>query len=173
VPRFEDYLCVAVLVSRLGDIGTTYLATPRLVLEANPVARRFRWPFALATLSVCFLPYYSPPYAVMVLVASLLVSASNAARLWWIRVMGEERFYRLMLELAALSKPMSSILCILIPPFFIFLLAGSLLTFYPNPSDWGYYFACGIASYAFVLTVYGPLFYLKLRKTALQSQAAE
>jgi len=173
VPRFEDYLCVAVLISRLGDIGTTYLATPKLILEANPVARRFRWPFALATLTVCFLPYYSAPYAVMVLVASLLVSASNAARLWWIRVMGEERLHQIMLELAALSNPISSILCILITPLFIFLLAGSLLFFYPSPSDWGYYFAYGIASYAFVLTVYGPLFYLKLRKTALQSQAAE
>ncbi|HEX9454278.1 MAG TPA: hypothetical protein VGA27_07955 [Candidatus Binatia bacterium] len=168
MPRFEDFLCVAVLISRLGDIGTTYLASPKLILESNPLARKFRWPFALATLTVCFLPYYSAPFAVMVLVASLLVSASNAARLWWLRVMGEERFYQLMLELAALSKPLPSIICILIPPFFIFLLAGLLLFFYPSPTDWGYYFACGVASYAFVLTLYGPLFYLKLRKTAVR-----
>jgi hypothetical protein len=166
VPRFEDYLCVAVLISRLGDIGTNYLATPKLILEANPEARKFRWPFALATLSVCFLPYYSAPFAIIVLVASLLVSASNAGRLWWIRVMGEERFYQLMLEMAGLSRPAPSIICILLPPFFIFLLAGLLLFFYPSPSDWGYYCAIGIASYAFVLTVYGPLFYLKLRNTA-------
>jgi hypothetical protein len=37
------------LLARLGDIGSTYLATPNLKLEANVLARRFKWPFAWLT----------------------------------------------------------------------------------------------------------------------------
>ena len=57
--NFTHVLFVLLLVARLGDVGTTFLATPRLRLEANPIARKFGWPFALLTLGVCFLPYYS------------------------------------------------------------------------------------------------------------------
>jgi hypothetical protein len=46
----EQLLCALILVARLGDIGSTYLVTPNLLLEANPVVRKLRWPFALATL---------------------------------------------------------------------------------------------------------------------------
>jgi hypothetical protein len=31
-----------ILAVRLGDIGTTYLLTPNLKLEANPLLRRFQ-----------------------------------------------------------------------------------------------------------------------------------
>ena len=168
--NFENFLFIAVLVSRLGDIGTTYLATPKLKLEANPFARKFRWPFALASLLVCLLPYYSAPLAIIVLVASLLVSASNASKLWVIRAMGEDRFYNLMIELAGNSKVASSVMCLLAPPIFILMLSGALMFFYPDQSDWGYYFAYGIAAYALVMLIYGPLFYFKLRRSAMQQR---
>src|SRR5579864_9285673 len=63
-------LCALLLIARLGDIGTTYLATPRLRLEANPIVRKLGWPFALLSLGACFLPYYSITIAVPVLIGS-------------------------------------------------------------------------------------------------------
>lgn len=171
--NFENFLFIAVLISRIGDIGTTYLATPKLKLEANPFARKFRWPFALASLLLCLLPYYSPPLAIIALVASLLVSASNASKLWVIRAMGEDRFYNLMIDLAGNSKVVPSVMCMLAPPIFISMLSGSLMFFYPDPTDWGYYFAYGIATYALVMFIYGPLFYFKLRRRAMQQRTSE
>jgi hypothetical protein len=43
----DHFLCVVMLISRIGDITTTYLATPTLKLEANPIMRLLRWPFAI------------------------------------------------------------------------------------------------------------------------------
>ncbi len=162
------FLCIALFISRAGDIGTTYLATPNLKLEANPVVRRFRWPFAFATLLICFLPFYSAPAAIVVMTASFLVAAANAGKLWWIRVLGEERMQALMMELAGKSKLVPSLVFLLLPPVFLLMLAGVLLLFYSQPEEWGFYFAYGIACYAFVLLLYGPLSYVRIRKQALR-----
>ena len=67
-PWNEHLIALLVLVSRIGDVGTTYLITPTLKLEANPIARKLRWPFAIATLALAFLPYWSVPLALIVLV---------------------------------------------------------------------------------------------------------
>jgi hypothetical protein len=32
------------LLARIGDVGSTYLISPTLKLEANPIIRRLRWP---------------------------------------------------------------------------------------------------------------------------------
>ena len=33
-------LCALLLLARVADLGTTYLATPSLALEANPIVRK-------------------------------------------------------------------------------------------------------------------------------------
>jgi hypothetical protein len=75
--EFEHSLAALILVARIGDIASTYLATPRLVLEANPIARRLGWPFALLTLLLALAPYYNTAAGVLVLVPSLLVASRN------------------------------------------------------------------------------------------------
>jgi hypothetical protein len=44
------------LLSRLGDIGSTYLITPTLKLEANPIVRRLKWRFAAVTILAAAIP---------------------------------------------------------------------------------------------------------------------
>src|SRR5208337_445540 len=98
--NFEHLLCALILVSRLGDIGSTYLITPKLKLEANLVAGKLGWWFAAATLLVCLVPYYSAPLGVVVLVPSLLVSASNTSKIWFVRAYGESEYHDLLCRLA-------------------------------------------------------------------------
>jgi hypothetical protein len=162
--HFEHFLFILLLFSRLGDIGTTYALTPKMKLEANPIAKRFGWPFALITLLVCFVPYYSPEIAIILIVISLLVSASNASKLWLGRILGETKLYELLLKAAKESKPVPSTIRIALPSLFIFVLAALLFMFFPSPHDWGYYFAFGIGGFALVLFVYPPLYYFKLRR---------
>jgi len=47
--NLDHFLCIMLLISRLGDIISTYLAIPKLVLEIKPVIRKLRWPFAILT----------------------------------------------------------------------------------------------------------------------------
>src|SRR5262249_19699539 len=56
--NFQHVLALLILIGRVGDIGSTYLATPRLTLEANPFVRRLRWPFGVVSLGLCLVPYY-------------------------------------------------------------------------------------------------------------------
>jgi hypothetical protein len=100
VNGFTHLLAALVLLSRLGDIVSTRLVTPKLRLEANPIARRLGWPFAFATLLVAAMPYFDARIGVAVLAASLLVSASNFYRGWFIRAIGEEEFEQLVLRAA-------------------------------------------------------------------------
>ena len=104
VSHFEHVLCGLILFSRLGDILTTYLVTPTLRLEANPIVRKLRWPFAVVTLLVCLVAYFNTGIGVTVLITSLLVSASNATKVWSARTMGEQAYEELLLSLARRSR---------------------------------------------------------------------
>jgi hypothetical protein len=48
---FVHILARLVFLSRVGDIGSTWLVTPKLLLEANPFVRRLGYRFALPLLS--------------------------------------------------------------------------------------------------------------------------
>ena len=78
--HFEHVLCALILLGRVGDVGTTYLATPTLRLEANPIMRKLGWRFAVLTLLLCLIPYYSTALGVMVVVPSLMVSSFRTQR---------------------------------------------------------------------------------------------
>ena len=93
-------LAVLLFVSRAGDVGSTYLLTPTLRLETNPIVRRLGWWWALASFAVCAVPYWSLELAVMLVVPFLLVSAANTAQVWAVRTMGEGEYHAYLLRLA-------------------------------------------------------------------------
>ena len=153
------------LLARIGDVGSTYLATPRLLLEANPIARRFRWPFAVLTIFAAAIPYYSLPIGLAVLVASLLVCASNFSKLWLMRAMGEREYHALVVRMAGRTRLAPGMLFVLAPAICMAALGGLLLYFYPDPeSDWGYYFALGVFGYALAVAVWGSRAFLQFRR---------
>ncbi len=165
--HFNHFLALLVLVSRIGDIGTTYLATPTLALEANPIARRFGWRFALATLVVAGIPYYSRELGVMVATMSLLVSASNASKVMAARAMGEQAYLQLSRQVVAGTGTVLGICFILLPSAFYALLGGVMLLFFPGPeAGWGCYFAGGILAYAFAIVLWGTHRFLMLKRKA-------
>ena len=160
------------LLARLGDVGSTYLATPTLKLEANPVARRLKWPFAWLTVLVAILPYYSLALGIIVLVASLLVCASNFSKLWLVRTMGEMEYHKFMIKFAAKAHLPSALLFILMPAVCVSAIGLLLLHFYPNPGEhWAFYFAFGFFGYALAIGIWGPLAFLRYRKEGMADAA--
>jgi hypothetical protein len=91
--HFEHFLCGMLLLSRVGDLVTTWLITPRLLLEANPIVRKFRWRLGILTLLACLLPYWNTAYAWAALVMFLMGCASNARSIWLVRAFGEQAYY--------------------------------------------------------------------------------
>jgi hypothetical protein len=137
--HFEHVLCVLILISRLGDIISTRLVTPELKLEANPIVKKLGWSFAYLTVLVCLVPYWNTACGIIVLVPSLLVSATNTSKIWFARAYGEKESAALVLEVARKSKLSHAVATTIISASFVAILGLILLFLCPNPEmDWGY-----------------------------------
>ncbi len=158
--------------SRIADVWTTYLVTPKLKLEANAVARRFGWHFAVLTILIGFVPYVSPPLGVIVLTASFMVSASNSSKIVMAKALGEEELAALVRRVLMATPPWPGLLFLVMPAFFIVALSGVLLFFYPSASDWGYYIGLGMFTYALAILVWYPIRYFRIRAEAKKLKPA-
>jgi hypothetical protein len=94
----EHLFFIALLaMARAADFFSTWLATPNLKLEANPLARYLGWRWAIVlNLVVCVLLGVWPFPAVVVATTSVLVAARNLRQAWLVRTLGEDA-YRLWL----------------------------------------------------------------------------
>jgi hypothetical protein len=165
--KLEHLLCAPIFLSRLGDIGSTYLITPKLKLEANPIMRKLGWWFAVATIFACLVPYYSTSLAIIVLVPSLMVSAANASKIWFARTYGEADYHELLLRTATRSRLSHALAPTIAAATFMALIGMVLLLLSPDPTrDWGYWFAMGFLAYAFIVGFYGSLFFVRLFRKA-------
>jgi hypothetical protein len=167
VANFEHVLCVLILISRLGDIVSTYLVTPKLKLEANPIVRKLGWSFAIFTLFACLIPYWNTAVGIIVLIASLLVSAANTSKIWFARAYGEQAYVELIYEMAGKSKLSHALAGTIVSALFIAMVGLVTLFLCPNPgTDWGYFIGWGILTYAFVVGFYGSLSFIRIFKMA-------
>ena len=154
-------LAAAILLARLADIGSTWLATPNLRLEGNPLVRKLGWPFAWATTLVCLVPFVDDwgwALGIPIIVMSLQVSASNFSRVLFPRVLGEaeygaivERVFQranrgLVYGLIAASSGLTAAT------------GGLLLLFYPTPDSPAYMFAVGFVAYGAAIAVHTSAF---------------
>ncbi len=173
----EHLLCGLILLSRLGDIGSTYLVTPRLKLEANPIVRKVGWWFAVVTLLVCLIPYYSTALGIVALIPSLMVSAANTSKIWFVRSYGEGEYHELLLRLARQTRLSHALVPTIVAAIFTAVNGLALLLLSPDPTrDWGYWFGFGFLAYALALGFYGSLFFVRLyriaRRTGEQGERA-
>ena len=165
--NLDHFLFVLLFISRLGDIVSTYLATPNLVLETNPIIRKLRWPYAVFTIFVCFIPYYDTGVALILLAPSLLVSSSNFSRLWFITTLGEKEYKKLLLAVRRKGNYDNACYCMGMSGIFMFLLGFLLLMVSPKDS-WPLYIGFGIEIYSLVILLYGFLYNRKLFQESIK-----
>jgi len=160
--NFVHVLAVLILLSRLGDVGSTLLVTPNLVLEANPVARRFRRPTFIVGFMLALVPYYDLGVGIMVLVPSVLVTAHNLGRGWLASTLGEMEMMALLKSAArrssrrkALTFTLSSAAATALAGVVLLSISGGG----DHPSSW---FALGILAYAGAMAFHGSLFVIRI-----------
>lgn len=82
---------LVLLVGRAMDFLSTWVATPNLVLEGNPLAKKLGWFWwMLVNLAVCVVLSFWPVSAIAVSTTSLLVAGRNFHSAWLMRSLGEE-----------------------------------------------------------------------------------
>jgi hypothetical protein len=160
--NLENTLAVLIFLARLGDIGSTYLATPTLKMESNPLMRFGGWKLAALTVFACLIPYYDAQLGLTMLVLSLLVTGSNLSKGWLMRALGESD-YQAMVRSAAQRSSLPAALGFAIGGAASVGLAGAVLMFASGGSDtWGYWAASGVTLYALAVGFYGTLAAIKL-----------
>lgn len=88
------FLMLALLMSARGaDFLSTWVATPNLVLEGNPIAKKlgWKWGLVLNAALVALLAMW-PLSAIVVSTASVLVAARNFQSAWLMRSLGEQLY---------------------------------------------------------------------------------
>ena len=90
----EYFLMLALLIFGRGmDFLSTWVATPNLALEGNPIAKKlgWRWGLLLNAVLVVVLAMW-PLSALVVATASVLVAARNFQSAWLMRSLGEDAY---------------------------------------------------------------------------------
>jgi hypothetical protein len=91
----HDYfvLLTLLLFARGMDILSTWVATPNLVLEGNPIAKYLGWKGGIPlSLAISFGFALSPLPAIIISTASVLVAARNFQQAWLMRSQGETAY---------------------------------------------------------------------------------
>lgn len=165
VQHLVHVVAIATLVSRLGDIGTTFLVSPTLKLEANPIARRLGWKYTYGTLALALVPYYSIHGGVIVLTASLLAAASNASEALLARYLGEESYAALNRDAIQKMPILSGLSLLCLPAFFFGIMGFVMFVLSPEPaSGWGYDIAMGTTVFAAALLILYPIRFISERR---------
>jgi len=92
--RTYDLVFLLLLLSRGMDFLSTWIATPNMVLEGNPIARKLGWRYGIPlNLALCVAFAFWPLPAIVISTTSVLVAARNFQSAWLMRSLGE-RLYR-------------------------------------------------------------------------------
>jgi hypothetical protein len=91
--RTYALIFLLLLGSRGSDFLSTWLATPHMVLEGNPIAKKLGWKWGIpVNLAICFAFAFWPLPALVISTTSVLVAARNFQSAWLMRTMGEQRY---------------------------------------------------------------------------------
>jgi hypothetical protein len=86
-------MCALLVFSRGMDFLSTWVATPNLVLEGNPIAKKLGWTWGLVVnAAVVLLLSLWPVAAIVVSTASVMVAARNFQSAWLMRTLGEHSY---------------------------------------------------------------------------------
>lgn len=157
--------CV-LLFSRGADLLSTFIATPRMVLEGNPITKSLGWRWAIPiNLALCGLFSMWPLPAVVISTTSVLIAARNFQGAWLMRSMGEDRYRFWHVERLRESNTSLYLSCLFAHSGLIALVGVAILLF----ADWlaaqvlvGIGF--GIISYSVAVVFYSLLGFWRLRR---------
>lgn len=121
------FLVVAVF-ARGMDFLSTWIATPRMVLEGNPIAKWLGWKMgAVVNLALCAGLALLPLAAIIITTTSLLVAARNFQGAWLMRTMGEEAYRAWMTERLASGHTGLFLFCLFAQCLLLAALGAALL----------------------------------------------
>ena len=168
VPLGSSYYFVFLALLAFGrgmDFLSTWIATPNLVLEANPLAKKLGWRGGAVLNGVICLTFATWPLPALVIVTtSLLVAARNLQNAWLMRSLGEES-YRLWIvqRIGETSLPLY-LFCLALQTALIASI-GLALVYFSQSHLVPFAVGMGIITYAAAVTFYTLVSVWRIRRS--------
>jgi hypothetical protein len=164
------FLMLALLVfSRGMDFLSTWIATPNLALEGNPLAKKLGWKWgALLNIAICLALPLWPLSAIVVATASVLVAARNFQSAWLMRSLGEEIYRRWHVERVRETRVTLYLFC-LAGNTLLTAAVGAALIYFSNPERSGFVafaIGMGMVTYAIAVAFYTLLAIWRIHRAA-------
>lgn len=172
--RTYAMVLLLLLLSRGMDVLSTWIATPHMMLEGNPIARKLGWRWGLPLNAVmCFAFALWPLPAIVISTTSLLVAARNFQSAWLMRSLGEERYRDWHVERIQETNITLYLFCLFAQTGLTAVVGAAVIYF----SDWQresipvlLAIGLGIIAYAAAVTVFTLFGVVRLRRAGKQEE---
>ena len=161
---FSQCSCL-LLFARGMDVLSTRVATPNLVLEANPIVKKLGWKWSiLLNLVFCVMLAIWPLSAIIISTMSILVAARNFQSAWLMRTLGEE-LYRSWHAARLRETKFSFFMLCLLAQAALTAAVGCGLIYYSPTNPVPFAIGLGIIVYAIAVVFYTSLSVWRLRRS--------
>jgi hypothetical protein len=164
-------LMLAVLVfGRTMDGLSTWVATPNLVLEGNPIARLLGWRWGIpVNLLFCLALAFWPLPAIILSTTSILVAARNFQSAWLMRSLGEEAYRDWHIQRIQETRVTVFLLC-LAGNTLLTAIVGAVVIYFSGRALVPFGIGVGIVGYAGAVAFYTLLAVWRLRRAELRHE---
>ena len=171
----RDY-CLYVLLlifARGADFLSTWIATPNLVLEGNPLAKKlgWRWGLLINVVLVGVLALW-PLSAIIVATASVLVAARNFQSAWLMQTLGEEVYREWHVERVRETRVTLYVFC-LAGNTLLTAGVGAALIYFSNRRLVPFAIGMGMVAYAVAVALYTLLAIWRIHRAAKKLPAPQ
>jgi hypothetical protein len=156
--------------SRGTDVLSTWVATPNLVLEGNPVAKLLGWRWGIpVNMAVCVTLAFWPLPAIVLTTTSILVAARNFQSAWLMRTLGEEAYRDWHVERVQETRITLYLLC-LAGNTLLTAGVGAAVILFSDRRVVPFGIGVGIIAYAGAVVFYTLLAVWRLRRATLREE---
>jgi hypothetical protein len=169
----RDYCLMLLLLvfARGMDFLSTWIATPNLVLEGNPLAKKLGWKWGLAlNVVLCVALAAWPLSAIVVATASVLVAARNFQSAWLMHSLGEEIYRQWHVERVRETRITVYLLC-LAGNTLLTAGIGMALIYFSDLRRVPFAIGMGMVAYAVAVAFYTLLAIWRIRRAAKKLEA--
>jgi len=167
--RSYALMFLVLMVARGMDFLSTWVATPNLVLEGNPIAKKLGWKWGIPlNLALCFGLAFWPLPAIVISTTSVLVASRNFQSAWLMRSLGEQLYREWHVERIQETSVTLYLFCLFAQTALTGGVGAAVISF----SEWRLVplaIGMGIVAYALAVAFYTLLGIWRLRRSAIRT----
>lgn len=171
--RSYALMFLLLFVTRGMDFLSTWVATPNLVLEGNPLAKKLGWRWGIpVNLALCVGFAFWPLPAIVISTTSALVAARNFQSAWLMRSLGEQFYREWHLERVQETSVTLYLFCLFGQTALTAGVGAAVVYF----SEWRLVplaIGLGIVAYALAVAFYTVLGIWRMRRSAILTERLE